>query len=194
MAGTRRRQAAVPEDPPLPPVQFSLTPYTAVQGILDFSTSDGRKFYERATAPLSAELFDCQPDKLRSFLENLSRRVQTFRWSDDVTGITMIPHDFNNPEQPPHTSIITNYGQIDIDHIRNYETTFISIPTQPAQNTTMLYPCLINSLSAEALDMITIWKNDYMINKMPSGNLLLKIIIRESHIDTNATESSIRMK
>ena len=106
----------------------------------------------------------------------------------------MIPNDIDNPEQPPHTCIITNYGQINIDHIRIYETTFISTPTRPAQDTTMLYHRLMNSLSAEALDMITIWKNDYMINKTPSGNLLLKVIIRESHIDTNATESSIRMK
>lgn len=106
----------------------------------------------------------------------------------------MIPHDTNNPQQPPHTSIITNYGQIDLDHIKDYETTFINTPTRPAQDTAMLYHCLMNSLSAEALTILTIWKDDYIINKMPPGNLLFKVIIRERHINTNATESSIRTK
>ena len=77
------------------PAQFSLTPYTAGNGVIDFAPPDGRKFYEKATAPLSPELFDCQPDKLRSFLENLGRRAQAFGWSIANTGITMIPDDLN---------------------------------------------------------------------------------------------------
>ncbi len=39
-----------------------------------------------------------------------------------------------------------------------------------------------------------IWKDDYTIDEYKSGNLLLKVIIRESHIDTNATTSNIRTK
>ena len=41
---------------------------------------------------------------------------------------------------------------------------------------------------------LTIWESEYMINNIPSGALLLKIIIRESHIDTNATSSAIRLR
>ena len=39
-----------------------------------------------------------------------------------------------------------------------------------------------------------IWKKDYCIRDKPSGNLLLKVLIRESYLDTNATTSGIRRK
>ena len=43
------------------------------------------------------------------------------------------------------------------------------------------------------------WENKYVIRnnqgtRIPSGNLLLKVLIRESNRDTNATTQSIRMK
>ena len=43
------------------------------------------------------------------------------------------------------------------------------------------------------------WESEYLVTNdegtmVPSGNLLLKVIIRESHLDTNATTQSIRMK
>ena len=193
----RRRANAIAVDdlaaaPPLP--NFSLTPYTAVQGIIHFSTADGRKLYERATAPLSNDPFDCQPDKLRSFLENLSRRAQAFGWSDDGVGITQIPDDLDNLAETTYTDLIRNYGQISISHIRANELTYINTRTRAAEDTTMLYHCIMNSITSEAMDVVTIWKHDYMIQDKPSGTLLLKVILRESHIDTNATEASIRTK
>lgn len=194
----RREAAAATAAAAMPaegaPAPFSLTPYTAVNGVIDFSTPDGRKFYERATAPLSSELFDCQPDKLRSFLENLERRAQAFGWSTANTGITMIPDDLLNLANTTHRNLITNYGQLTIAHIHDYEDSYIHSATRYAQDTTMLYHCLMNSISSSALDSITIWKEDYTVVDKPSGNLLLKIIIRESHIDTNATEAHIRQK
>ena len=39
---------------------------------------------------------------------------------------------------------------------------------------------------------VMVWEDQYKINGKPSGNLLLKIIIRESHLDSNATTTSIR--
>ena len=39
-----------------------------------------------------------------------------------------------------------------------------------------------------------IWKKDYWIGDKPSGNLLLKVMTRESYLDTNATTSGIRRK
>jgi hypothetical protein len=52
----------------------------------------------------------------------------------------------------------------------------------------------MNSISKEAKNKILIWHNQYSINGFSSGNLLLKIIIRESHLDTNATTSLICTK
>ena len=57
-----------------------------------------------------------------------------------------------------------------------------------------LYHCVINSISKEGKAKVQIWKKDYWIGDKPSGNLLLKVLIRESYLDTNATTIGIRSK
>ena len=56
----------------------------------------------------------------------------------------------------------------------------------------MLYHCLVGSLSKVGRTKVMVWEEQYKIKVKPSGNLLLKIIIRESHLDSNATTTSIR--
>jgi hypothetical protein len=46
----------------------------------------------------------------------------------------------------------------------------------------------MNSISKEGKNKILIWKKQYTVRNFSSGTLLLKIIIRESHLDTNATK------
>ena len=50
------------------------------------------------------------------------------------------------------------------------------------------------SLLKEGKRKILVWEDQYNLNGLGSGNLLLKIIVQESHLDTNATSSSIRTK
>ena len=52
----------------------------------------------------------------------------------------------------------------------------------------------MNSISKEGKRKILVWEDQYQIGAYGSGNLLLKIIVRESHLDTNATSASIRKK
>ena len=49
-------------------------------------------------------------------------------------------------------------------------------------------------MSKEGKKKILIWESQYTINGLGSENLLLKIIVRESHLDTNATSASICTK
>ena len=62
----------------------------------------------------------------------------------------------------------------------------------------MLYHCLMASLSDEAKEKVLIWSDDYQIEiddkRYSSGVALLKVIIRESHINTNASANQIRTK
>jgi hypothetical protein len=50
------------------------------------------------------------------------------------------------------------------------------------------------SLSKEAKAKVMVWREEYTVVGYPSGACLLKIIIRESHIDTRATVRHIREK
>ena len=49
----------------------------------------------------------------------------------------------------------------------------------------------MNTLTKEAKNMITVWEDDFFVDTLPSGNLLFKVVLRESHVDTNATISTI---
>jgi hypothetical protein len=43
---------------------FALNPGQALDGIIDYTTTEGRKLYNSATARLDEELFDCNADGL----------------------------------------------------------------------------------------------------------------------------------
>ena len=167
---------------------FALTPYCINKKVLNLGTAEGRKIYDRAIVPLDDDKFDCQSDQLRLFLSNLARRAQTFGWDAPQSGVLML--------QTQHTAIniLRNYGEVTLDSIRESEAIHLLTPTRRAQDSVMLFHCLMNSISKEAKTNLTIWESEYMINNIPSGPLFLKIIIRESHIDTNATASAIRLK
>ena len=55
-----------------------------------------------------------------------------------------------------------------------------------------LYACLSNSLSKEGKNKISVCRPEYEIGGVTSGVAFLKVIIRESYIDTNATTAHIR--
>jgi hypothetical protein len=60
----------------------------------------------------------------------------------------------------------------------------------------MLYDLLMNSITKLGVERIAIWHAQYTITvagvDYPSGICLFKTIIRESHLDSNATTMSIR--
>jgi hypothetical protein len=172
---------------------FALTPAVAVLGVIDFTTNVGRKLYESATHKVAEELYDCKPDGLYQFLQSVSNRARAFGWDDPIGGILQIPVDPNDPNSDTD-NLIDNYGRIALAEIRAFEETYIDTQVRPAQDAWMLYQCLMTSISKEGKDKITIWSSQYTVNGYFSGNLLLKIIIRESYLDTNATTANIRKK
>ena len=99
----------------------------------------------------------------------------------------MIPIQGGNP-----ASILTEYGTITMDQIRAHEETYIATQSRNAQDTNLLYKCIMNSISIECKAKLTIWKQEYKCRQLPSGNLLLKVLIRECHLDTHATVGGIR--
>ena len=184
----QRRARANQQPPPQP--NFALTPYQAINGIIDYSTTEGRKYYEKATAKLNDDGFDCQADNLRAFIKDLERRAEAFGWTAQNTGILNVPEDVDDLNSPVK-NLLKHYGEIDWDQIYEYDETYIQNNTRAAQDSRMLYECIMNSLTKEAKNMITIWEDDFFIGTLPSGNLLFKVVLRESHIDTNATVSTI---
>jgi hypothetical protein len=138
-------------------------------------------------------LYDCKPDGLYQFLQSLDNRSQEYGWSDEIGGILNIPEDAQDPNSDTNY-LIDTYGVISLNQIRLWEEEYLNQPIRLPQDAMMMFKCLMNSISKEGKLKILIWKNQYQVGTLFSGNLLLKVIIRESHLDTNATVASIRTK
>jgi hypothetical protein len=91
-------------------------------------------------------------------------------------------------------SLVDHCGAVAIKKICQWEESCLNTKVRPAQEANMMHWCLMNSMSKTGEDKVTIWAHQHAIGGMSSGNLLLKIVIRESHLDANAATSSIRTK
>ena len=170
-----------------PAVAFARTPAQAATGIIDYSTRAGERLYQSATAKMDDDRYDGSAEGLFAFLGLVKERARKFGWD---RGIMMIP----DPAGGNPRYLLDHYGSIAMADIRAHERGYINQPNRNAQDTYLLYEGLMNSLAPEAKSKINIWKDDFWVRGLPSGNLLMKVIIRECHLDTNATVASIRQR
>jgi hypothetical protein len=168
---------------------FALSPALVTNGILDYSTPRGVKLYTAATEKLQDNLFDADSAGIHTFLNALADRSMQFGWSY----ILDIPKDIVFPDEDL-VNLLTNHGEISLEQVREHCLTYIDHESRAAQDSRQLYVCLTNSLSKKGRDRLRVWKSDYMIHDEPSGPLFLKVLIRESHIDTRATVRHLRAK
>ena len=171
-------------------VAFAFSPAQAVQGLLDFSKSEHSKIYKSAIREVSKDPFDCEAEGLYHFLKDVQDRADEMGWSDNILNITL---EVTDDIEPVQENLIDNYGTISLEQVVESELQYINKQGRNAQNTYMLYKCLMSSLTNNAKKRISLWSEQYRIgdNDLCSGVALLKIIIRESHLDTNATTNQI---
>ena len=58
----------------------------------------------------------------------------------------------------------------------------------------MMHEYIRDSLTKEGRSEVYIWEKKYTVQDMKSGLLTLKALLREIHIDNNATSTEIRKK
>ena len=100
-------------------VAFALSPAAEIHGVTDYLTSEGRKINGSATHKLSEYQFDCVPEYLTQFLDDLEDRASQFGWSND-DGILEIPIDPADP-MADTDNLIQNYGTVSLKRVRAFE-------------------------------------------------------------------------
>ena len=171
-------------------VPFFLSPAQSITGIIDYSTTEGRKYYERSISKLRDELFDCEDD-LHLFIDALKERAEEMGWSIPGVGITDIPLEPLNPDTQ-YVNILERHGELTLDQVCAFEATYISQNLRAAQDTYAMYRCIMNSISLDMLKKISIWRHHYYVDGKSSGNSLFKVLIRECGLDTKTTTTHIR--
>jgi hypothetical protein len=182
-------------DPDVDKVVFALTPATHIVGLLNFAKSEHHKIYKSGIAAINTP-YTCEPDGLFQFLGEIRNRANQMGWMEGILNIDLAAPGADIEEI---SNLIDNYGTITLEQVKSWERSYIATPSRAAQDTYMLYQCLMSSLTPEAKKKIMIWSDpQYTIDaagtKYDSGVALLKVIVRESHLDTVATTNAIRTK
>jgi hypothetical protein len=107
-------------------VNFSLSPGMATTNIIDYTTTAGQKLWNNATDKLSVELFDCESEGLRDFLELIRARSEVMGWSLSVLSI---PVDVNDNLRDTQDFLSHYYGEINLGHCREHALTYYNQQT-----------------------------------------------------------------
>jgi hypothetical protein len=158
--------AAAPAPPPVATPVFTLTPALAnTATFLDLTTTSGSKHFKGATESLNAQAFGFEdPSDLQVFLDLVLKKLQVWGWNPVFTiSITDVLTGTTSDY-----NLLSQYG-------------------------------LIPTHTLDFLKLITAETNNYHLPKIvaaegrvPSGPLLLKLIISKAHVNSRATVSFIR--
>lgn len=174
--------------PPPPLVRFALSPALANRAVLDFNLAAAAKVYKSASSPVSIE-FDCKPENLQLFLDQIRDRAIAHEWQH----ILLIPKDGNEAES---RDLIDSYGELSYNDVKAHVLTYINTESREAQDSFMLYLCIMSSLTKTAQRQVRLRgkQQSFQLAETGSGPLLLKVVIMVSHVDTRATINSVRTK
>lgn len=170
-------------------VRFALSPAAINNEIIDYSTAEGMKLYNKAIAPLSMT-FGLEAAKLNAFIQLFRARADSSNWWPALTFI----------QDGETYNLVDHYGIIRKSTIRAKGLTYTGQASRNAQNSEQIYQCLLHSLTEAAQNKVTVEANEYMLpdlanNKnQPNGPLFLKHILSKTRADTNATVTTIRMR
>ena len=167
---------------PAAPAPFALYPGRANNSPLDYNKIPDSKTFSRSTAGLDIK-FDIKDGNLTVFLESVKERAMIYDWA----GILSIPDD-----DGVLRNLLTNFGQITAANVKAHAMSYMFTGTRNAQNATMMHQFLSNSITVSTKLNILANPALYTENEVPSGPMMLKLIIGKASIDTPATMLILR--
>ena len=167
---------------------FALTPALVDPGVINYSTSDGKKLYAKATRSLFGgpeDYYDGKGDRLSAFLFKLKTRAQEYGWMED--GIFEIEIPGEGAAAATVVNMLDNYGTVSLEQVRAHASTYVNVQNRAAQDSMLVFQAVMKSLTKECLDNVRNKAALYTVNGIPSGTSLVRVLIQEARMDTNAT-------
>ena len=100
-----------------PPIVFALSPALVDPGILDYSSSEGKKIYTNATKSLyedSSEFYDGKANKLASFLHKLRTRADEYGWAEGILDVDVAAP---GAPAPMLVGLLDHYGEVTVEQV-----------------------------------------------------------------------------
>jgi hypothetical protein len=88
---------------------------------------------------------------------------------------------------PDTCPFVTHHGIFTLEHLRQFATLTLAANNRDTQDNFMMGTAILASLSPTMSNRINIHRQLYTIGANISATLLLKVIIREAHLDSNAS-------
>ena len=167
---------------------FALNPIDLHEalGYVDYSTTEGRKLYYNAIAPL-AEKYDGSQRGLRMFLHHVKQRSTVNGW-----GSTIFTIPCGTAAAPQSRNLLTQFGQVSVAQCRAFAATYLGQENKARQDSNNLKLFLAQSLGDEIMPKLLQQGNQYVVNGIEDGATMLRVLIAIVGIDTIAMVSVIR--
>jgi hypothetical protein len=175
------------EEASIAPPRFALVP-SAMTGIIDYSTRQGLDTYRANTRSLynnPEDAYDLESVGLQTFLGLLAHRAKSADWDFDV------PVDLGDPIVGL-LDFLDNHGQFTLEHLVDFSKMYLDVECRAAQLNMQIVNCIQHSLSLPGFRKINTWREQWHVGGTPAALPLIKVIIREAFIDTNATSRILR--
>jgi hypothetical protein len=158
---------------------FGLTPASVHSGkIINYFSSQGIKLYHAAVAALKT-MYTLDSGNMNQANEALMQRASESAWDATGASILSIP-DSNGTRQ----NIISEYGLLSAQNIRDHTSTYHIHQTRQAQNGVQMGQCLLNSMTEAGKLKIVKESDAYYVDGILSRPLLLKLILKKAIIDS----------
>ena len=179
--------------PGIPAIPFALVSAQATHDVIDYRTREGQSLFRSAMQNLcseSSEMFNCDPDRLMDFIQLIEDRSNMLGYQD----LFLVTYN-SDPANPVGRPFLKNYGILSLEQFQVHAATYALAQGRMAKESEQIYYAIMNSLSATGRAKISVWSTDYtMPHGQPDGLMLLRVIIRESDVDTQATADFIRQQ
>ena len=165
--------------------------------VLDFSLSGDRKIFAKGSEGLTTK-FGLKDDDVHAFVDQVDNRVTT----DGYSNLLMIHgEEYNAGDVIPDDAfkhLLKEPNLCTLAEVRHNAQIVWEAEDRMTQDDSMFHSFLYNSLTKEAIDRVSLRKDDYTLDingqKVLSGTCLLKTILSLSRVDNQARARMLRSK
>jgi hypothetical protein len=92
--------------------------------------------------------------------------------------------------------LLDSYGEISFQEVKESANEYFNIPNRAAQESFMMYSCIINFLTNSAKRQVRLRgkRFPFVIGGVGIGPMLLKVVMMVLHVDTRVSISAVRTK
>ena len=156
-------QGALPAPPPVAVPVFARNPAKVDRDVIDYKSKSGEALYKQATKSLygdSTDQFALDSAELLGFVDDVARRAKSCGWN-----LFEIPNTAGDIKD-----LLSQHGELSLDEIFNHiEPITTAGAAREAQEDEQLYQMLMNSLSKEAKNKVSMRVSDFSIGTETQG-------------------------